>query len=135
MAARVLTVALFALTACSADPIVGTWGPHGKTIEMQPDGRIVHELRVDPACAADPALRARCAAQQRWERDGDRYQLTLMTVVPPRTSAALGGFGGLFNEPHGLGCRCAVDLVVTAEVHGDELSIEGGKEIVHRVRR
>jgi hypothetical protein len=45
-----------------------------------------------------------------------------------------GGFAGMFAErPAGSGCRCVPDITGTAELHGDELVIDG-KERLYRKR-
>jgi hypothetical protein len=43
----------------------------------------------------------------------------------------------MFNapkRPDGSPCECVVDITATAELHGDELVIEGGKERAHRTK-
>lgn len=118
------------IAACSPDPIVGTWRSDSRVVAFHDDGTLSGVQRNDPACAGETAAIAACARRQRWERSGSAYRITLMGLA--RNTS--GGFGGMFNSSDGSPCRCVIDITATAEVHGDELVIEGGKERAHRVQ-
>jgi hypothetical protein len=129
-----LTACGLLIAGCSPDPIVGTWSADSKVVVFHDDGTLSGVQHNDPACAGEAAALAACARRQRWERSGSSYRLTLMGLTP-RSSG--GGLGGLFNAPKGSdgsACQCVVDLTATAELHGDELVFEGGKERAHRVK-
>jgi hypothetical protein len=125
-----LTACALLIAGCSPDPIVGTWRSDSRVVEFHDDGTLTGVQRNDPACAGETAAIAACARRQRWQRSGSAYRITLMGLT--RSSSA--GLGGMFNGSGGSPCQCVVDITATAEVHGDELVIDGGKERAHRVK-
>jgi hypothetical protein len=118
------------VAGCSPDPIVGTWRSDSRVVEFHDDGTLTGVQRNDPACADETAAIAACARRQRWQRSGSAYRLTLMGL----TRNPSGGLGGMFDASSGSACECVMDVTATAEVHGDELVIDGGKERAHRVK-
>lgn len=130
---RLLTACCLLIAGCSPDPIVGSWSSDAKVVEFHEDGTLSGVHRNDPACAGETAAIAACARRQRWERSGSTYRITLMGLTP-RLS---GGMGGMFNaskSPDDSRCQCVVDITATAELRGDDLVFEGGKETAHRVK-
>lgn len=121
------------LASCSPDPIVGAWRSDSKVVEFHDDGTLSGVQRNDPACTGETTAVAECAARQRWERSGSAYRITLMALTP-RPSVGLSGMFNAPQSPDGSACQCVVDITAEAELHGDELVIDGGKERAHRVR-
>lgn len=128
-----LTACGLLIAGCSPDPLVGTWSLDSKVVEFHDDGTLSGVQRNDPACASETAAIAACARRQRWERSGSAYRITLMGLTP-RPSVGMGGMFNAPKRPDGSACQCVVDITATAELHGDELVIEGGKERAHRVK-
>ena len=128
-----LTACGLLIAGCSPDPIIGSWSSDTKVVEFHDDGTLSGVQRNDPACAGETAAIAACARRQRWERSGSTYRITLMGLtLRPNV-----GLGGMFNVPRpadGSPCECVVDVSATAELQGDELVIDGGKERAHRVK-
>ncbi|MDQ3366831.1 MAG: hypothetical protein M3680_15520 [Myxococcota bacterium] len=121
--------------ACAPDPIVGTWTADSKLVEFHDDGTLTGIQRNDPDCGSETAAIAACARRQRWSRSGSAYRITLMGLIPRRPGD--GSLLGLFDapkRPDGSACECVVDISATAELRGNELVFDGGKERIHRVR-
>jgi len=129
---RVIIALGLVLAGCSPDPIVGSWSADSKVVVFHDDGTLTGVQHNDPACDNETAAIAACARRQRWERSGSTYHLTLMGLTP-RSGGMLGMFN-TFDKTDGSACQCVVDITATAERHGDELVIDGGKERAHRVK-
>jgi hypothetical protein len=129
--------ALLVLGCGPPDPIVGTWTPQEapqgtqQHVELRGDGSVIAPPRSQPACENEAVAIAACGRRHRWEKQGARYRITMMTLASPTPR---GGFVAMFNDDRGgSGCRCMADVVGIAELHGDELVIDG-KERLRRVR-
>ena len=57
-----------------------------------------------------------------------------MMGLMPRATIGLGGMFNAPKAPDGSKCECVVDVTATAELHGDEIVIDGGKERAQRVK-
>lgn len=121
------------LFACNGtpDPIVGTWTFGTKAVELREDGTIIAEPRSEPECEREQDALAACARKHRWAKQGSRYRITMMTLARPRGT---GGMGSMFDTRAGSGCQCVEDVVGVAELHGDELVVDG-KERGTRLKR
>jgi len=129
---RLTAFGLLLIAGCSPDPIVGRWSADDKIVEFHDDGTVSGVQRNDPACADETTAIAACARKQRWERSGSTYRITLMGLT-----RRVDGTDAMFNAPKPddrLACQCVVDVTATAEVHGDELVIDDGKERARRVK-